>query len=55
MEKSTGEVGDEFCRVVMRSNTTLVAASAENVRSVEKLYGKKAIVLESRGGLVAGM
>ena len=37
LETSNGEAGDGFCRAVMRSSAALVAASAEEVRSIGKL------------------
>ena len=55
LETSKGEAGDVFCRVVMKSNTTLVAASTEDVCRIEKLFGKTATVAESHGGLVVGI
>ena len=38
-----------------RSRATLVAVSVDDVRSMEKLWGKKATVQESRIELVEGM
>ena len=55
LENSKGEAGDGFCRIVTRSSSALVVASAEDVRSIGKLYGKKTTVSESRCELVAGM
>ena len=45
---SKGEARDGFSRTVTRCNATLVAASTEDVRSIEKLCEKKATVSEPR-------
>ena len=55
LETSKGEAGDGICSAVIRSSAALVAASAENVRSMGKLCGKKATVSESCCEFVAGM
>ena len=55
LETSKRWTGDGFCRAVMRSNAVLTAMSAEDVRIIGLLCGKKATVSESRGGFVAGM
>ena len=55
LETSKGEAGDGFCSAVIRSSAASVAASAEDVRNIGKLCGKKATVSESRCELVEGM
>ena len=55
IETSKGEAGEGFCREVLRSSAALVVASANDVRSIGKLCGKKATVSESRCELVAGI
>ena len=55
LETSKGEAGDGLCSAVMRSSAASIAASTEDVRSMEKLCEKKATVSESCCDLVAGM
>ena len=54
LDISKGEAGAGFWRAVIRCRAALVAASADDVRSMGKLWGKKATVQESRIELVKG-